>query len=373
MTLYQTTTNCSTSTTTINNYSLFFPTTTTTTKNLFQNEQEKQLQTKTIVTANSKILPSTNGALLFSAPTTSEVYFSASREIQNCAVSNAALNQHHHYFLCNASNYSSSSLLDSQNAIFDNCTSFPQLQQITCNDYDQTPQYYSNGSLETTTSITNCHNNYWPTSTLTTDFYNEFRMANDLNNHNAHFLQPFVAPQQEILSSNFLPYNTIVDEQQKTTLNILQNSKKNCSAKNLLLPKYELHNNNGKSFFSSNDRVDTLMTNSMTNSNNMACRIKNCSCGNFIVFSNSGTINKDNNNSSVLTKSVADSTTSNKQTLTTNNKLKKLPQTINNNRHFSCNTCDKIYCRKSTLKIHMKQHVGERPFICQVKIFLLNY
>uniref|UniRef100_A0AC35F5V0 C2H2-type domain-containing protein n=1 Tax=Panagrolaimus sp. PS1159 TaxID=55785 RepID=A0AC35F5V0_9BILA len=33
---------------------------------------------------------------------------------------------------------------------------------------------------------------------------------------------------------------------------------------------------------------------------------------------------------------------------------------------FSCNRCGKQYCRKSTLKAHLKHHMGERPFICQI-------
>uniref|UniRef100_A0A915EPC8 C2H2-type domain-containing protein n=1 Tax=Ditylenchus dipsaci TaxID=166011 RepID=A0A915EPC8_9BILA len=33
---------------------------------------------------------------------------------------------------------------------------------------------------------------------------------------------------------------------------------------------------------------------------------------------------------------------------------------------FSCTSCGKQYCRKSTLKAHMKHHIGERPFICQI-------
>lgn len=33
---------------------------------------------------------------------------------------------------------------------------------------------------------------------------------------------------------------------------------------------------------------------------------------------------------------------------------------------FRCVTCGKEYCRKSTLKAHMKHHIGDRPFSCQV-------
>jgi uncharacterized Zn-finger protein len=38
---------------------------------------------------------------------------------------------------------------------------------------------------------------------------------------------------------------------------------------------------------------------------------------------------------------------------------------------FTCNQCDRQYCRKSTLKAHMKQHNGaERQFVCEVGLFL---
>lgn len=56
------------------------------------------------------------------------------------------------------------------------------------------------------------------------------------------------------------------------------------------------------------------------------------------------------------------------------NHLNVLPSTHQNifemsaeeTRMHSCPTCHKQYCRKSTLKIHMKQHLGHRPFSCQV-------
>ena len=37
-----------------------------------------------------------------------------------------------------------------------------------------------------------------------------------------------------------------------------------------------------------------------------------------------------------------------------------------------CPTCHKQYCRKSTLKAHLKQHLGHRPFTCQVLLFYNN-
>lgn len=34
---------------------------------------------------------------------------------------------------------------------------------------------------------------------------------------------------------------------------------------------------------------------------------------------------------------------------------------------FTCTQCNRQYCRKSTLKAHMKQHSGgERQFVCEV-------
>ncbi|VDD95829.1 unnamed protein product [Enterobius vermicularis] len=37
-------------------------------------------------------------------------------------------------------------------------------------------------------------------------------------------------------------------------------------------------------------------------------------------------------------------------------------------RMHSCPTCHKQYCRKGTLKAHLKQHFGHRPFICQASV-----
>lgn len=33
---------------------------------------------------------------------------------------------------------------------------------------------------------------------------------------------------------------------------------------------------------------------------------------------------------------------------------------------FNCSSCPKQYCRRSTLRAHMREHFGPRPFNCQV-------
>uniref|UniRef100_A0AC34Q2U7 C2H2-type domain-containing protein n=1 Tax=Panagrolaimus sp. JU765 TaxID=591449 RepID=A0AC34Q2U7_9BILA len=43
------------------------------------------------------------------------------------------------------------------------------------------------------------------------------------------------------------------------------------------------------------------------------------------------------------------------------------PTEENTTKIYSCHRCGKQYCRKSTLKAHVKHHLGERPFICQLK------
>ncbi|CAK5066677.1 unnamed protein product [Meloidogyne enterolobii] len=43
---------------------------------------------------------------------------------------------------------------------------------------------------------------------------------------------------------------------------------------------------------------------------------------------------------------------------------KKFISSSPKNKFYVCNICGRQYCRKSTLKAHMKNHVGERPFIC---------
>uniref|UniRef100_A0A7E4V157 Protein glass n=1 Tax=Panagrellus redivivus TaxID=6233 RepID=A0A7E4V157_PANRE len=42
------------------------------------------------------------------------------------------------------------------------------------------------------------------------------------------------------------------------------------------------------------------------------------------------------------------------------------PQPSQPMKMFGCSRCGKQYCRKSTLKAHVKHHLGERPFVCQV-------
>uniref|UniRef100_A0AC34Q2V0 C2H2-type domain-containing protein n=1 Tax=Panagrolaimus sp. JU765 TaxID=591449 RepID=A0AC34Q2V0_9BILA len=42
------------------------------------------------------------------------------------------------------------------------------------------------------------------------------------------------------------------------------------------------------------------------------------------------------------------------------------PTEENTTKIYSCHRCGKQYCRKSTLKAHVKHHLGERPFICQI-------
>lgn len=39
---------------------------------------------------------------------------------------------------------------------------------------------------------------------------------------------------------------------------------------------------------------------------------------------------------------------------------------------YICTVCGRQYCRKSTLKAHMKHHIGDRPFNCQVWNFGSN-
>ena len=40
---------------------------------------------------------------------------------------------------------------------------------------------------------------------------------------------------------------------------------------------------------------------------------------------------------------------------------------------YLCTICGRQYCRKSTLKAHMKHHIGDRPFNCQVFLFYLFF
>lgn len=44
----------------------------------------------------------------------------------------------------------------------------------------------------------------------------------------------------------------------------------------------------------------------------------------------------------------------------------------NDFKSYDCPHCHKQYCRKSTLKAHLKQHLHYRPFVCQVVFILKN-
>ncbi|KAE9548567.1 hypothetical protein FO519_008218 [Halicephalobus sp. NKZ332] len=53
----------------------------------------------------------------------------------------------------------------------------------------------------------------------------------------------------------------------------------------------------------------------------------------------------------------------------TQNPVQTEPQSLEDpavSKFYSCNRCGKQYCRKSTLKAHVKHHLGERPFVCQI-------
>lgn len=68
---------------------------------------------------------------------------------------------------------------------------------------------------------------------------------------------------------------------------------------------------------------------------------------------------------------ITNSTTNAKPKSFSPNKLPKLRNTdtetdANKRTMFTCEICQKHYCRKSTLKAHIKHHIGEKSFTCQV-------
>lgn len=39
---------------------------------------------------------------------------------------------------------------------------------------------------------------------------------------------------------------------------------------------------------------------------------------------------------------------------------------LHNNTRFSCNVCKKMFVRETQLKIHLRKHTGEMPYLCVI-------
>lgn len=314
------------------------------------------------------------------ASSPADLYFSATREIQNDY--NTA-QQQQNYFLRNSgnmTNFQDCHLIGNGNnsAFFDpfhyNTYQFDNKNFATGGgstllQQQQIPYYYATNNYST-----------WQQQQTTNAFYNELKIAND------NFFQPFDTQQQSATGASFWPYNEQKIVPDATVANATTHSQNlslptinqfdgknfapgSSESKNFATPSidgiiFETGSKEEKNFVTNGNDGNFLSLFTTTNSKNnkktnngMACKIENCNCDNLL--------NLPHNNSKT-TKSIADSTT----TIELKSKQIFDSSLI---RQFTCITCKKQFCRKSTLKMHIKQHIGDRPFVCQVNILFIVY